>query len=54
MGDGKIIQVFPDKHGLIKNFMVKTKISELIRPITKVRLLVKRPYGYKHCIYSTV
>lgn len=36
---GKVTQVVPDKHGLVRRVRVKTKTSELDRPITKVCLL---------------
>lgn len=39
---GRVIQVVPDEHGLKRRVKVKTKTIELIRPITKVCLLVKQ------------
>lgn len=38
---GKIIQSVPDEHGLVRRVRVKTKTSELDRPITKICLLLE-------------
>lgn len=38
---GKIIQSVPDEHGLVRHIRVKTKTSELDRPITKICLLLE-------------
>lgn len=38
---GKIIEAVPDEHGLVRRVRLKTKTSELVRPITKVCLLLE-------------
>ena len=38
---GKVIKAEPDEHGLVRRVRVKTKTSELDRPITKVCLLLE-------------
>lgn len=38
---GKVIEAVLDKHGLVRRVRLKTKTSELVRPITKVCLLVE-------------
>lgn len=37
---GKVIEVFPDKLNMIRKVKVKTKESEIVRPITKLCLLL--------------
>lgn len=36
---GRVIQTFPDSRGFVWRLLVKTKISKLDRPITKICLL---------------
>jgi len=38
---GKVIEALPDEHGLVCRVCLKTKTSELVRPITKVCLLLE-------------
>ncbi len=38
---GKVIELVPDEHRLVRRVRVKTKTSELDRPITKVCLLLE-------------
>ncbi|KAL4009060.1 hypothetical protein ACER0C_002912 [Sarotherodon galilaeus] len=38
---GRVTQAMPDEHGLVRRVRVKTKTSELDRPITKVCLLLE-------------
>ena len=38
---GKVVQTVPDENGLVRRVRVKTKTSELDRPITKVCLLLE-------------
>lgn len=38
---GKVIEAVPDEHGLVRRVRLRTKTSELLRPITKVCLLVE-------------
>lgn len=36
---GRVVETFPDRKGLVRQVKVKTKTSELLRPVTKLCLL---------------
>ena len=38
---GRILEVVKDKHGLVRSAKLKTKTSTLVRPVTKLCLLVE-------------
>lgn len=38
---GKVVETFPDRKGLVRQVKVRTKTSELCRPITKLCLLLE-------------
>lgn len=38
---GRVIKAQPDEHGLVRRVCLKTKTSELDRPMTKVCLLLE-------------
>ena len=37
---GKVLETFPDKHGFVRPFRLKTKSSIMERPVTKLCLLM--------------
>ena len=38
-GLGRVIETYPDTRGLVRNVKLRTKFSEIMRPITKICLL---------------
>lgn len=38
---GRIINVFPDKHGVVRSVEIKTKTNIIKRPVTKLCMLVE-------------
>ena len=38
---GKVTQTFPDKFGLVRKVMVKTQFNEILRPISKLCMILE-------------
>lgn len=46
-----VLETFPDKRGLVRVVHLKTKMSIIDRPVTKICLLSEAVFSQKKCLY---